>query len=79
MDHIAWRPTPRGNVEVLNDTRDLYALFDATEFAAFLYGCVARTVEEDLPREIAEIDACDRARPGGSLACSTWRTSGCPC
>ena len=64
MDHIAWRPTPRGNVEVLNDTRDLYALFDATDFAAFLYGCVARTVEEDLPREIAEIDAYDRARRG---------------
>ena len=64
MDHIEWRPTPRGNVEVLNETRDLYALFDATEFAEFLYGCVARTVEEDLPREIAEIEAYDRARRG---------------
>ena len=64
MDHIEWRPTPRGNVEVLNDTRDLYALFDATDFAEFLYGCVARTVEEDLPREIAEIEAYDRARCG---------------
>ena len=64
MDHLAWRPTSRGNVEVLNDTRDLYTLFDATDFAAFLYGCVARTVEEDLPREIAEIDAYDRARQG---------------
>ena len=64
MDHIEWRPTPRGNVEVLNDTRDLYALFDATDFAGFLYGCVARTVEEDLPREIAGIEAYDRARQG---------------
>ncbi len=64
MDHIEWRPTPQGNVEVLNETRDLYALFDATDFAEFLYGCVARTVEEDLPREIAEIEAYDCARRG---------------
>lgn len=64
MNHIEWRSTGRGNVEVLNDTRDLYALFDATDFAEFLYGCVARTVEQDLPREIAEIEAYDRARRG---------------
>jgi len=64
MDHIEWRPTAQGNVEVLNETRDLYALFDATDFAEFLYGCVAQTVEEDLPREIAEIEAYDCARRG---------------
>ncbi|GAB0115567.1 Fic family protein [Acidisoma sp. C75] len=64
MDHIDWRPTAAGNVEVLNDTRDLYALFDVTDFAEFLYACVARTVEQDLPREIGEIEAYDRARQG---------------
>ena len=62
MDHIAWRPTPRGNVDITNDTRDLYALFDATEFTEFLCACIARTVEEDLPREVAHLSAYDRAK-----------------
>lgn len=52
MDFIEWRPTPQHNVEVLNDTADLYRYFDATEVAEFLYSCVERTVEYDLPREI---------------------------
>ena len=52
MPFIEWRPTPERNVEVLNDTADLYRYFDCTENAEFLYSCVRRTVEHDLPREI---------------------------
>ncbi|GBE11489.1 hypothetical protein BMS3Abin12_02077 [bacterium BMS3Abin12] len=52
MDFIEWRPTADHNVEVLNDTADLYRYFDCTEQAEFLYACVQRTVEHDLPREI---------------------------
>jgi hypothetical protein len=52
MPFIEWRPTPDRNVEVLNDTADLYRYFDATGAAEFLYSCVRRTVENDLPREI---------------------------
>lgn len=52
MDFIEWRPTASRNVEVLNDTADLYRYFDATDAAEFLYACVLRTVETDLPREI---------------------------
>lgn len=52
MPFIEWRPTPERNVEVLNDTADLYRYFDCTEAAEFLYACVRRTVEDDLPREI---------------------------
>lgn len=62
MDHIEWRPTDRANVAVTNDTTDLYSFFDATDFAEFLYACVARTVEHDLPREIAQLRAYDRAK-----------------
>jgi hypothetical protein len=62
MDHIDWQPTARGNVEVLNDTRDLYAYPDVTAFAEFLYTCVARTVEQDLPRELRELAAYDQAK-----------------
>lgn len=49
MDYIDWRPTPSRNVEVQNDTFDLYRYFDCTEAAEFLYGCVARAIDEDLP------------------------------
>ena len=52
MPYIEWRPTPQRNVEVLNDTADLYRYFDCTQAAEFLYACVQRTVDEDLPREI---------------------------
>lgn len=52
MPYIEWRPTPERNVEVLNDTADLYRYFDCTHAAEFLYACVQRTVDEDLPREI---------------------------
>ncbi len=46
------RPTAERNVEVLNDTADLYRYFDCTQAAEFLYACVQRTVEHDLPGEI---------------------------
>lgn len=52
MPFIEWRPTPERNVEVLNDTADLYRYFDCTQAAEFLCACVQRTVDEDLPREI---------------------------
>lgn len=48
---IEWRPTADGNIEVLNETADYYRYFDATPQAEFLYACVRKTVEEDLPQE----------------------------
>jgi hypothetical protein len=61
MPFIEWRPTLSRNVEVLNDTADLYRYFDCTEEAEFLYSCVRRTVEEDLPREIEYLRRHDEA------------------
>ncbi len=61
MPHIDWRPTPGRNVEVLNETADLYRYFDCTTEAEFLYSCVARTVEHDLPREIDYLRRHDEA------------------
>lgn len=61
MSYIEWRPTPERNVEVLNETADLYRYFDCTAEAEFLYACVARTVERDLPREIDYLRRNDEA------------------
>lgn len=61
MDFIRWRPTPTRNIEVIDDTADLYRFFDCTEAAEFLYACVQRTVEQDLPREIDYLQRHDEA------------------
>jgi hypothetical protein len=59
---IRWRPTPKHNVEVLNETADFYRYFDATPHAEFLYSCVARTIDDDLPREAEFLRRHDRFR-----------------
>lgn len=61
MDYIDWRPLPNRNIEVINDTADLYRYFDCTDNAEFLYECVHRTVENDLPREIEYLKSHDKA------------------
>jgi hypothetical protein len=61
MRCIEWRPTSDRNVEVFNETADLYRYFDCTEEVEFLYACVRRTVERDLPREIDYLRRHDEA------------------
>lgn len=59
---IRWQPTEDGNVNVLNDTADFYRFFDATSHAEFLYDCVQKTIEEDLPNETEFLIRYDRFR-----------------
>jgi hypothetical protein len=61
MPFIEWRPTADRNVEVLNDTVDLYRYFDCTAAAEYLFACVRRTVEDDLPHEIDYLRRHDEA------------------
>jgi hypothetical protein len=61
MDFIEWRPTAERNVEVLNDTADLYRYFDCTQAAEFLFACVQRAIEHDLPKEIDYLRRHDAA------------------
>ena len=87
MDYIDWRPTPAYNVDVQNDTADLYRYFDCTEAAEFLYGCVAQADRQrpaagdrfpapqrrsDAPRHEHGRDAGqDRGKPGSGISAST--------
>ena len=59
---VEWDATEDGNVNVKNDTADFYRFFDATPHAEFLYGCVRKTIEEDLPRETEFLSRYDRFR-----------------
>ncbi|WP_244598465.1 Fic family protein [Rhizobium tubonense] len=62
LPYIEWVPTAQQNVSVLNDTADLYRYGDYTYLSEFLYMCVIRTIEEDLPKEIAYLACYDEAK-----------------
>ena len=59
---IEWQPTELFNVTVVNDTGDFYRFFDATPHAEFLYTCVHKTIEEDLPNEADFLERYDSFR-----------------
>jgi hypothetical protein len=60
LDFIDWVPTSDHNVDVRNDTADLYRYFDCTRAAEFLYRCVKRTIDLNLPKEIEYLRRHDR-------------------
>jgi hypothetical protein len=64
---ISWEATDQGNVRVLNDTGDFYRFFDATPHTEFLYGCVQKTIDEDLPEETRFLRRYDTFRAKLSL------------
>ncbi len=57
---IQWKPTLDHNVEILNETIDLYRYFDATKQAEFLYRCIKQTIEEIIPQEVDYLYRYDR-------------------
>jgi len=60
LDLIEWNPTAKNNVEVLNDTIDLYRYFDATKQVEFLYSCVQQTAEKTIPAEVEYLKKYDK-------------------
>lgn len=62
LPFIEWNPTEKFNVEVTNETGDFYRFFDATPHAAFLYSCVQKTIEVDLPYETEFLRRYDQFR-----------------
>jgi hypothetical protein len=61
MDFIEWETTGKMNVEVVNNTRDLYSSFDCTDACEFLYSCIRETIEKDLPEELHYLKCHDQA------------------
>ncbi len=60
VDLIEWKETPDHNVEILNDTKDIYRYFDLTRQAEFLYECVEDTIEKIIPAELDYLEKYDR-------------------
>jgi Fic family protein len=61
MESIKWEPTDKGNVNVLNETIDLYQFFDCTRACEFIYSCVEKTIEETLPEELNYLESFDNS------------------
>lgn len=59
LDLIEWKPAENNNVEVLNETIDLYRYFDATKQVEFLYSCVQQTIEQTIPEEVEYLEKYD--------------------
>lgn len=60
VDLIKWKETPDHNIEILNDTIDLYRYFDLTRQAEFLYECVEETIDKIIPAELDYLEKYDR-------------------
>jgi hypothetical protein len=56
---IEWKPADNNNVELLNDTSDLYRYFDATKQVEFLYSCVQQTIDQTIPEEVEYLEKYD--------------------
>jgi Fic family protein len=59
--NIDWHWTPEKEIEVENDTSDLYRYWDATALAEYLYAKVAETVRKDLKEELDFVGLYDAA------------------
>lgn len=62
LSFVEWRPTARGNVEVLNETIDLYRFFDATPQAEFFFECIHETITKTLPAEVKFLQQYDKMK-----------------
>lgn len=62
LDLVQWKPTAKHNVEVLNETIDLYRYFDATKQVEFLYSCVRQTAETTIPAEVEYLKRYDEMK-----------------
>ncbi len=61
LPFIDYAVNAKGEVNVENQTADLYRYWDATAFAEFLYRCVVETINRDLTEELRFLQIFDSA------------------
>jgi Fic family protein len=60
IDLIEWEPTLDHNVNILNETIDLYRYYDLTPQVEFIYECVQETIEHIIPNELDYLEKYDK-------------------
>jgi len=62
LNRSEWTVAADYNIELLNDTTDLYRYADVTEQAEFIYQCVEQFVTQRMPMELEYLRAFDEAK-----------------
>lgn len=62
LELIEWKPTEGMNIDVINESIDLYRYFDATKQAEFLFSCIEETTGKILPEEIDYLENYDKMK-----------------
>jgi len=62
LDRSEWTVTADYNVDLINDTTELYRYADVTEQAEYIYQCTEKFVAHRLPLELEYLSAFDEAR-----------------
>ncbi|OIP99333.1 MAG: hypothetical protein AUK35_08480 [Zetaproteobacteria bacterium CG2_30_46_52] len=62
LDRSEWTVTVDYNVELINDTTELYRYADVTEQAEYIYKCIEKFVTYRLPQELEYLSAFDGAK-----------------
>lgn len=62
LNFIEWSTDTQLNVEILNDTIDLYQFLDLTDNAEFFYEVVKETIEVNFPFELDQLKKYDKAK-----------------
>jgi len=62
LNRSEWTVTAGYNIELINDTDDLYRYADATGQAEFIYSCIEQFVSHRLPQELEYLTAFDEAK-----------------
>lgn len=60
LELIEWRETADHNIEILNETIDLYRYYDLTKAAEFLYECAQETIDTIIPEELEYLKKYDQ-------------------
>lgn len=60
LELIEWKETADHNIQILNNTIDLYRYYDLTLQSEFLFECVEETIEKIIPEEIAYLKKYDQ-------------------
>lgn len=60
LEFIEWSPAADHNIQIENETADLYRYFDATKQAEFLYSCIKQALEVTIPEEVNYLQKYDQ-------------------
>jgi len=60
VELVEWEPTSDYNINILNNTIDLYRYYDLSKQVEFLYECIEETIRQVIPEELDYLEKYDQ-------------------